>query len=306
MKRVIISGADGFIGSNTVKCFLEHGVSVTALDMADVPYRLKEHEKLAYYKCDVADSKGMIQLLQGGEYDAFLHFAWAGSAGSGRTDCHLQMKNALSAVETLKAAKKLGCRRFLCAGTIMEYEAESAVHAQGLKPGMGYIYGAAKHAAHCMCKSAAAEIGMDFIWPMITNAYGAGELSPRMLNMTIRRIIKKEPLQFTAALQNYDFVYVTDAAKALYLITEKGKPFCEYMIGSGKAKPLREFLTQLRDELAPGQELIFGDIPFTGTDMPLEKFDISDTRRDCEFEPEVSFAEGIRMTMEWIKSRAER
>lgn len=306
MKRVIISGADGFVGSSVTKCFMEHGVSVTALDMADVPQRLREDEKLTYIQCNVADSEGMIRLLQGEDYDTFLHFAWAGSAGSQRTDYHLQMENALCAVETLKAAKRLGCKRFLCAGSIMEYEAESAVHAQGSRPGMGYIYGIGKHTAHCMCKSAAAQLGIDLIWPMITNAYGAGELSPRMLNTTIRKIINNEPLQFTAATQNYDFVYVTDAAEAVYLTAENGKPFCEYIIGSGKARPLREFLTELRDELAPGRELIFGEIPFTGADMPLETFDISDTRNDCGFEPGISFAEGVRMTMEWMKSRAGR
>ena len=130
MKRVIISGADGFVGSSVTDCFIEHGVSVTALDMADVPHRLRKDEKLTYIQCNVADSEGMIRLLQGEEYDAFLHFAWAGSAGSQRTDYHLQMENALCAVETLKAAKRLGCKRFLCAGSIMEYEAESAVHAR--------------------------------------------------------------------------------------------------------------------------------------------------------------------------------
>ncbi len=306
MKRVIISGADGFVGSNTVKYFIEHDTFVTALDMVDVPHRLEPNEKLTYIKCDVADSDGMINLLKGENYDAFIHFAWAGSAGTERTDYGLQMKNALCTVETLKAAKQLGCKRFLCAGTIMEYEVESAVHARGSKPGMGYIYGMGKHIAHCMCKSVAADIGIDLIWPMITNAYGIGELSPRMLNMTLRKIINDEPLQFTAATQNYDFVYVTDVAKAIYLIEKKGKPFCEYMIGSGNARPLKEFLIELREELAPERELIFGDIPFTGVDMPLGKFDISDIRNDCGFEPEVSFAKGARMTMEWIKSEAGR
>ena len=306
MKRVIISGADGFVGSNTVKYFVDQDVFVTALDMADVPHRLGTNEMLTYFKCDVADSEELIRLLRGGDYDAFIHFAWAGSAGSARIDYNLQMKNALSAVETLKAAKSLGCKRFLCAGSIMEYEVESAVHTQGSRPGMGYIYGMGKQIAHCMCKSVAADIGIDLIWPMITNAYGVGELSPRMLNTTIRKIINDEPLQFTAATQNYDFIYVTDVAKAIYLITEKGKPFCEYMIGSGGAKPLKEFLLELRDELSPERELTFGDIPFTGVDMPLVKFDTSDIQNDCGFKPEVSFAEGIKMTMEWMKSEAGR
>ena len=37
MKRAIITGADGFVGSNTVKCFLDHGIEVLAIDIVDIP-----------------------------------------------------------------------------------------------------------------------------------------------------------------------------------------------------------------------------------------------------------------------------
>ena len=98
---------------------------------------------------------------------------------------------------------------------------------------MGYIYGMGKHIAHCMCKSVATNIGIDLLWPMISNAYGVGELSPRFVNTTLRKIINGETLQFTAATQNYDFVYVSDVAQAFYKVAINGKPFCEYMIGLG-------------------------------------------------------------------------
>lgn len=123
------------------------------------------------------------------------------------------MRNALNTVECMKAAKELGCSRFVCAGSIMEYEVEAVIHTQGSRPGMGYIYGMGKHIAHCMCKSVAANIGIDLLWSMITNAYGVGELSPRFVNTTLRKIINGEPLQFTAATQNYDFVYVRDCTE---------------------------------------------------------------------------------------------
>ena len=211
------------------------------------------------------------------------------------------MKNALMTVECMKVAKEIGCSRFVCAGSIMEYEVEAAVHTQGSLPGMGYIYGMGKHIAHCLCKSVAADIGIELVWPMITNAYGVGELSPRFVNTTLRKIINGEPLKFTAATQNYDFVYVTDVAKAFYLIAKNGKPFCEYMIGSGNARPLKEFILEMQQTLAPNAVPLFGDVPFTGTNMPLETFSIEDTAKDTGFKPEVSFAEGARMTMEWLR-----
>ena len=302
MQNVIITGADGFVGSYTVRKFLSEGKKVLALDIMEKPARLETQEGLEYRQCDISDTEKLIGLAKGGNYDTMIHFAWIGSAGPARADYNLQMKNALTTVECLKAARQAGCIRFVCAGSIMEYEVEAAVHTQGSKPGMGYIYGMGKHIAHCMCKSVAADIGIELVWPMITNAYGVGELSPRFVNTTLRKMINGEPLQFTAATQNYDFVYVSDVAAAFYLAAEKGKPFCEYMIGSGKAAPLKNFILEMQRALAPDMEPLFGDVPFTGTNMPIETFDISALQKDTGYEPEVSFVEGTRMTMDWLKT----
>lgn len=300
MENVIITGGNGFVGSNTVKYFLSQGCKVLSIGRSEsAPF---EAEGFSYLQCDVFNTAELRNKLPFSVYDTFIHFAWAGSAGPARVDYNLQMKNALMTVECLKVAKEIGCKRFLCAGSIMEYEVEAAIHAQGSHPGMGYIYGMGKHIAHCMCKSVAADIGIELVWPMITNAYGAGELSPRFVNTTLRKIINGEPLQFTAATQNYDFVYVTDVAKAFYLIAKNGKPFCEYMIGSGTARPLKEFILEMQQALAPDAVPLFGDVPFTGTNMPLSTFDSSETEKDTGFKAEVSFAEGTRATMEWLKT----
>ena len=303
MKRVIITGADGFVGSNTVQCFLDNGIEVLAMDIVQTPNRLKPQPGLTYKCVDISDVDQLEKAISEFEYDTFIHFAWAGSAGPQRADYNLQLQNALNTVECMKVAKQQGCSRFVCAGSIMEREVEAAVHTQGSRPGMGYIYGMGKHIAHCLCKSVAADIGIDLLWPMITNAYGVGELSPRFVNTTLRKIISKEPLQFTAGTQNYDFVYVTDVARAFYAVARDGMPFKEYIIGSGNARPLKEFIIEMQQALAPDVEPQFGDVPFTGTNLPLAAFDTSDIEKDCGFKPSVGFAEGTRMTMEWLKTQ---
>ena len=302
MKNVIVTGADGFVGSYTVNYFLENGCKVLALDMGETLRRLTVGENLEYIRCDIGDASAMLKKIPHDIYDTFIHFAWAGSAGEARIDYNLQMQNALNTVECMKVAKGLGCSRFVCAGSIMEYEVEAAIHSQGSHPGMGYIYGMGKLVAHCMCKSVAASIGIDLLWPMITNAYGVGEFSPRFVNTTLRKIIDGEPLRFTAATQNYDFVYVSDVAKAFYLVAKNGKPFREYMIGSGDAKPLKQFILEMVDSCGSRCIPHFGDVPFSGTNMPLSTFDISEIKADCGYEPEVGFAQGTKITMDWLKT----
>ena len=302
MKNVIITGADGFVGSYTVQCFLENEINVLAIDIPKQPHRLQKHDRLQYVSCDISNLDAIRKLIKKDTYDTIVHFAWAGSAGAERVNYELQMQNALNTVELLKLSKELGINRFVCAGSIMELEVEAAVHSQGSKPGMAYIYGVGKHLAHSLCKMVAADIGIELLWPMITNAYGVGELSPRFVNTTIRKIINNEPLQFTAATQNYDFVYVTDVAKAFYLIAKNGKPFCEYIIGSGTARPLKEFILEMQQALAPKARPIFGDIPFTGTNMPLTTFDISNITNDTGYSTSVSFVQGTKLTMDWLKT----
>ena len=302
MERVIITGADGFVGSYTVQKFLEEGKLVLALDMLPEPRRLQSHENFQYLQCDISDASEMRKKIEHNKYDTFIHFAWAGSAGPGRADYNLQMQNVQSTVNCVRMAKELGCKRFVGAGSIMEYEMEDSTHTQGNKPSPSYIYSLGKFIAHSMSKIVAAEIGIDLLWPMITNAYGVGEFSPRFVNSTLRRMINKEPLEFTAGTQIYDFVYVSDVAKAFYLVAEKGKPFCEYMIGSGTARPLKDFILEMVEACAPDQAPIFGNVPYAGTILPLETYSIKALKEDCGFNPDWSFAEGTKKTMEWLKT----
>ena len=140
---------------------------------------------------------------------------------------------------------------------------------------------------------------------MLTNAYGEYESSPRFINTTLRKIIHREPLEFTAGTQIYDFIHVEDAAQALIAIGEKGKTNSSYVIGSGKATALRQFIETIGKTLAPEQTLLFGNVPYTGVQLPVEKFSIEKLTKDTGFVPEISFENGIARTMGWLRSRED-
>lgn len=304
MKKAIVSGANGFVGSYLCQKLSEEGVEFYAVvkDENENTDNIKNLKGITIVYCDLAEIESLEEKITDRDIDVFYHFAWVGSAGELRMNENVQLKNALWTAQALRTADKIGCKKFVNAGSIMEKETYNAVYTQESKPGMPYIYGAGKMVARAICKPIANALGIDLCWAVVTNAYGVGELSPRFVNSTIRKIIAGEPLQFTSATQNYDFIYITDVANAFYLIGEKGIANKEYTIGSGNARPLKEFILEMQQELAPESEPVFGDIPFTGVNMPLEAFDIADLQNDCGFSPSVGFAEGTRMTMDWIKN----
>lgn len=304
MKRVIISGANGFVGGALVRELLKYDYEIYALDRDGCSGNLPDSDRVHFLPCELSEMASLKDKLPKINYDSFFHFAWMGNAGPARADTWLQLQNAQWTVDALRVAKDLGCKRFLCAGSIMEHETMAAVYTQGNKPGLGYIYGGGKLIAHAMCMAVAADIGIDLIWPEITNAYGVGEQSPRMINTTIQKCLRGESPQFTAGTQNYDFVYIDDVARAFRLIGEKGKPFHEYLIGSSTARPLKEFLLEMQRAIAPDLEFHFGSVPWTGIDLPLNKFDCSETEADTGFRASISFGEGCKRTAEWWKERS--
>ena len=176
-----------------------------------------------------------------------------------------------------------------------------AIMALETEPGINTLYCIAKTAANHMARTVAGSLGIDYIRAVISNIYGPGEMSPRLVNTSLRKMLDGEHCSFTAGDQMYDFIYITDAAKAIAAIGEMGRSNKTYYVGSQNPRPLKEFLITMRDCVDPGIKIGLGEVPFKGVSLTYREFDIDSVKNDTGFVPTVSFTEGIQNTIAWLR-----
>lgn len=300
MKRAIVTGANGFIGKTLVNALLKNGYEIVALDIRfdDV---LLNNPTVTCVSVMGKEVKELVGEIPQAEYDCFFHLAWAGTSGPMRADYTVQLNNVKLACDYICLCKEIGCKRIVYASSINEMETYEYLQSDDIEPAGGYIYGTGKLAAHLMGETVAKLNGIEFIPVIITNIYGVGEKSARMIYTSISKLLKKEHCSFTAGYQTYDFIYITDAINSIIAVAEKGKAFNRYYIGSGEPKPLREFLIEMKNIVDPEAEIGLGDIAFKGVDISYAQFDLKKVERDTGYRNEIPFAKGIAMTAEYIK-----
>ncbi len=307
MKKVIVTGATGFIGKFLVRELISQNVEVIALLRPSSRNRTAlEGLPLRIVECEIKDLGGIAAQISDRDIDAVFHIAWQGVSDQDARNQAVQLMNLQATLDLLDAMHEMRIGTFVGCGSMHEAEALVEMAQDKVVSNLGFMYKSAKTAAHWMGKAKAGSYGIRFFWPLI-NTYGEEERSARLVNTIIRKIFAGQSPALSAGTQYYDFVHVSDVAHAMYLIAEKGVDGTNYMIGSGDAKPLKEFLQVVGDVANrlnhnSSIPLGFGEITSNVISLPRETFDVSNLKRDTGFVPVVSFEEGIVRTAEWIKS----
>lgn len=304
MKKAIVTGANGFVGAAICEELAEQGVQVIAVvrSMNSDVRRLQKINDIQIVYCELKDYHELPEKLLDRDIDVFYHLAWAGTSGNLRGDSEIQLDNVRFACDAVRSCAKMNCKRFVFAASIMEYEIYKSMQTETAQ-GINTLYCTAKLAADYMARAIASDLQVDYIRAVISNIYGPGEVSARLINTSIRKLLRGEHCAFSPGEQMYDFIYITDAAKAFAAIGERGIADRTYYIGSVNPMPLRDFLLEMKEQTAPEQEIGLGELPFSGVSLSYDEFDIRAVKRDTGFEPQISFAEGIRRTAEWIKEQ---
>lgn len=306
MKTAIVTGASGFVGGALVRELVSNGVNVYAIVRnKEKSAGLKKLDNVVIIECNMSEYKNLNQFISDKEIDVFYHFAWDGTVGEKRSDYTLQLRNAEFTCDAVKVAKTMNAKKFVFAGSIIEYEYEKCIKEKHFNIGTNYIYGIGKITARKMGQVLANSIEIDFIPTIISNIYGVGEISDRLFKSTIKKILNGEKTSFTTCEQLYDFIYIEDAARAFYLIGEKGRGFRNYYIGNRNPKKLKEFILEMRDLVNKDVKLGFGKVPNAGISLTYNEFDTNMLFNDFQYKTIVTFKEGIYRTLEWLREKGE-
>lgn len=304
MKKAIVTGANGFIGSSLLKVMSENNVEVYAVikDENEPVEHIKRIPGIRLVYCALENIKMLPELILDRDIDACIHLAWAGSFGDARADYKCQLLNVKYAMDTVDTISRMGVKRFVGAGTLAEKDVLNYHMDDGATPNAVSIYGIAKLSMQLMTKAECTKHGVEHIWCHLSNTYGVGNTTNNFVNMASKKMLKGERAAFTEGTQIYDFVYISDTVKAIFYVADRGKCNTSYYLGSGKARPLREYIKIIRDTIDPNIPLYFGEVPFNGKTLSADEYSSEKLKRDTRFEAEVSFEKGISMTIEWLRS----
>ena len=139
------------------------------------------------------------------------------------------------------------------------------------------------------------------IWTRILSVYGPYDRSATMVMSTIGKLLRGEKPSCTKGEQMWDYLYSKDAGKAFYLLGEKGVNGRVYCIGGGEARPLKEYIEDIRNAVNPEAEIGFGEVAYGPRQVMYLCADIQDLVKDTGFAPDYKFSEGIAETVEWCK-----
>jgi nucleoside-diphosphate-sugar epimerase len=280
MNKVIITGANGFVGSALAKKLTAEGVEVV---------RVTRTEPLSENLTDV---------------DVLFHFAREGGCfGKVFQNTSLQIKNITNDVAAVNMALKCGCYRFVYAQTYNFLEVREFLNGNITEPRYTNIYAASKTAAEIIGKTVAFNNDLEYVSGAPTMIFGPGNHHLESFSdIMLRKLLNGEDLQCVPGDNLYDMVYIDDVVNAFIAIAERGVNLKTYYIGSRKLRTFNEIVTEVRDIVAPAAKLNFGAYPESPQVINWANAGLDSLYNDTGWQCSADFNGNIVKTAEWIKT----
>lgn len=308
MKKVLVTGGAGFIGSNLVKQLFEEGCDVTVLDNLLSGHRsnLEPFPEVRFIKGDTRDEKAVAKAIKGAE----VVFHLAASVGNKRSiDLPLDDAeiNVMGTLKILEAARREGVRKVVASSSAGIFGELKTLPIREDHPVEPYSpYGCSKLCMEKLCLSYAKLYDIEAVCLRYFNVYGPNQRFDAYGNVIpifAFKMLRGETLTvFGDGEQTRDFVNVHDVVQANLRAANAGGVSGAFNIGSGGRITINKLVELLR-EASGIQPRVEQGAPRPG-DVLDSLADISAAQKAFGFNPAVSLEAGLKEYMIWAKHEA--
>lgn len=296
MDQVILTGADGFIGSHLVTFLNSIDIPVIALVLpgGKAVSRISSLKNVTIIECDLCRWEEIYIPIKSDINTVFFHLAWAGVSPEFRYSIEKQFINIQIALNAIKLAKKLNVKKFITLGSTLEYIYAGKPIDETALPTPQTAYGATKVAIRYLCQEFAREEDVPFIYVVATGVYGVDRLDDNVITYTVRKLLQKERPSLTKLEQLWDYIHIDDLVEALYLISKEGQSGAFYAVGHGDNCPLLDYIQTIHNLIDSSLPIGIGDVPYTTTQLPNSCVNLLPIMRDTGFKPKICFEKGVK------------
>lgn len=304
LKYAVITGATSFIGISLIKTLLNKDYYIYAIIRPN-SFRKNILKNFKNVKIIESNLNELDKIKNIDNYcEAFYHIAWSSDFDNPRYNLVGQLQNIDYLLKAIDLANVLKCKAFVGVGSQAECGLVNGCITANTKSSPQTAYAIAKVISYYKGLEKCNKYGIKFCWPRLLSAYGPYDREHTLIMQLIKCGIKDEILELTDGTQIWDYIYVDDVAEALYLIAKNGVHGKKYPLGSGIGRSLRSFIYEIAETLE-NKNIIegIGKKPYQDGHVMNLVADSSELLKDTGFKCRVSFTDGIKATIEYIKQK---
>jgi nucleoside-diphosphate-sugar epimerase len=300
MKRVLVTGATGFIGRHTLQPLLDKGYEVHAVRSPRQHLSTISTQSVSFYSANLLNPAEVSHLLSDLKPTHLLHLAWYVEHEKfwSAPENFRWVEASLHLLQTFSAN---GGRRVVVAGTCMEYDLsdglcdEISTFLQPTTP-----YSICKHALHLLVNSYAAQVGLSAGWGRLFFLYGPYEKPARLVASVARNLLLEQSASVSHGEQTRDFLHVVDAADAFVALLD-----CDVEgavnIASGQPVRLKDLIDMIAFQVGKPELVEWGALTMRSDDPPRIVARIDRLRNMVGWSPSYDLEHGIETTLDWWK-----
>jgi nucleoside-diphosphate-sugar epimerase len=300
VRRVLVTGATGFVGRHALAALVSRGFEVHAVSSKgptdDSPAEVRWHV------ADLLDPVAGPEIVTEVAPTDLLHLAWYAEPGAfWRSPENLRWVAA--SLGLLRAFADAGGTRAVVAGTCAEYAWETETHCvegtTSLEPAT--LYGSAKHGLRVVAEAYAAEAGISFAWGRIFFLFGPHEDPRRLAGSVARSVLSGERAETSHGEQLRDFLYAPDLADAFAALLAS-EVTGAVNVASGEPVEIREVVQAIGDAAGRPELLAIGARPANTSEPDVLTADVSRLRDEVGWTPPSTRDERVWDTVDWWRS----